>query len=104
MAIRDETRMLLESMTRLFEDKSTKTVIDRAEIGTFADDLWRAVAETGVPLAALPESPGVPTPNGPTFMRYCGWPAAIPRRSRLRKQCWPAGSPRVQDLILQTDQ
>jgi acyl-CoA dehydrogenase len=58
MAIRDETRMLLESMTRLFEDKSTKTVIDRAEIGTFADDLWRAVAETGVPLAALPESAG----------------------------------------------
>jgi acyl-CoA dehydrogenase len=58
MAIRDETRMLLESMNRLFEDKSTKPVIDRAEAGVFADDLWRAVAETGVPLAALPESAG----------------------------------------------
>ena len=58
MAIRDETRMLLESMTRLFEDKSTKPVIDRAETGIFADDLWRAVAETGVPLAALSESAG----------------------------------------------
>jgi acyl-CoA dehydrogenase len=58
MAIRDETRMLLESMTRLFEDKSVKQVIDRAETGVFADDLWRAVAETGVPLAALPESAG----------------------------------------------
>jgi acyl-CoA dehydrogenase len=58
MAMRDETRMLLDSMTRLFEDKSTKQVIDRAETGVFADDLWRAVAETGVPLAALPESAG----------------------------------------------
>jgi acyl-CoA dehydrogenase len=58
MAIRDETRMLLESMTRLFEDKSTKPVIDAAEAGTFASDLWKAVAETGVPLAALPESAG----------------------------------------------
>ena len=58
MAIRDETRMLLESMTRLFEDKSAKQVIDRSETGMFADDLWRAVAETGVPLAALPESAG----------------------------------------------
>jgi acyl-CoA dehydrogenase len=58
MAMRDETRMLLDSMTRLFEDKSTKQVIDRAEAGVFADDLWRAVAETGVPLAALPEAAG----------------------------------------------
>src|SRR3954451_25344022 len=58
MAMRDETRMLLDSMTRLFEDKSTKAVIDQAETGVFADDLWRAVAETGVPLAALPESAG----------------------------------------------
>jgi acyl-CoA dehydrogenase len=58
MAIRDETRMLLESMNRLFEDKSTKQVIDAAETGTFAADLWQSVAETGVPLAALPESAG----------------------------------------------
>jgi len=58
MAIRDETRILLENMTRLFEDKSTKQVIDRAETGAFAADLWQAVAETGVPLAALPEASG----------------------------------------------
>jgi acyl-CoA dehydrogenase len=58
MAIRDETRMLLESMNRLFEDKSTKQVIDRAETGFFATDLWHAVADTGVPLAALPEAAG----------------------------------------------
>ncbi len=58
MAIRDETRMLLESMGRLFEDLCTKQVVDAAETGVFAADLWRAVSETGVPLAALPESAG----------------------------------------------
>jgi acyl-CoA dehydrogenase len=58
MAMRDETRMLLESMSRLFEDKCTKQVIDAAETGVFAADLWQAVAETGLPLAALPESAG----------------------------------------------
>jgi acyl-CoA dehydrogenase len=58
MAIRDETRMLLESMTRLFEDKSTKQVIDRSETGEFATELWQVVADTGVPLAALPDTAG----------------------------------------------
>ncbi len=58
MAIRDETRMLLESMSRLFEDKCTKQIIDAAETGVFAQGLWDAVAETGLPLAALPESAG----------------------------------------------
>jgi acyl-CoA dehydrogenase len=58
MAMRDETRMLLESMGRLFEDKCTKQVVDLAEKGSFPEDLWRAVSESGVPLAALPESAG----------------------------------------------
>jgi acyl-CoA dehydrogenase len=58
MAMRDETRMLLESMSRLFEDKCTKQVVNLAEKGNFPDELWRAVSETGVPLAALPESAG----------------------------------------------
>ncbi len=58
MAVTDETRMLLESMTRLFEDKATRQVIDRAEAGDFAADLWHAVSQTGVPLAALPEAAG----------------------------------------------
>jgi acyl-CoA dehydrogenase len=58
MAMRDETRMLLDSMTRLFEDNCPKSVVDASEKGVFAADLWRAVAETGVPLAALPESAG----------------------------------------------
>lgn len=58
MAMREETRMLLDSMDRLFGDKSTRPVIDRAEKGEFAAALWQAIAETGVPLAALPESAG----------------------------------------------
>ena len=37
MAMRDETRMLLESMNRLFEDHCTKAVADGAETGTFPD-------------------------------------------------------------------
>ena len=58
MAIRDETRMLLESMNRLFEDHCTKQVADLAETGVFAQSLWDQVAESGVPLAALPEAAG----------------------------------------------
>src|SRR5579863_4229469 len=58
MAIRDETRMLLESMSRLFQDHCTKQVADAAETGVFAQALWDAVSETGVPLAALPEAAG----------------------------------------------
>jgi len=58
MAMRDETRMLLESVTRLFENMCAKPVIDLAETGVFAQALWQAVAETGVPLAALPEGAG----------------------------------------------
>lgn len=58
MPLRDETRILLESMDRLFQDKCTKPLLDAAEKGTFPTDLWQTVAETGVPLAALPESSG----------------------------------------------
>lgn len=58
MAIRDETRMLLESMNRLFEDHCTKQVADAAETGVFPQALWDQVAESGVPLAALPEAAG----------------------------------------------
>jgi len=51
--MRDETRMLLESMGRLFEDHCTKAVADAAEAGSFPAALWQAVSETGVPLAGV---------------------------------------------------
>jgi alkylation response protein AidB-like acyl-CoA dehydrogenase len=54
--MRDETRMLLESMTRLFEDHCTKAVADAAEAGTFPAALWQAVSATGVPLAGIADS------------------------------------------------
>ncbi|HET6182021.1 MAG TPA: acyl-CoA dehydrogenase family protein [Acetobacteraceae bacterium] len=58
MAQREETRLLLDSMNRLFEERSTKEIVDRAEKGAFPAELWKAVAETGVPLAAVPEAAG----------------------------------------------
>ena len=94
MAIRDETRMLLESMSRLFEDHCTKQVVDAAETGVFARTLWDAVAETGVPLAALPEvSRGAPMPSGPICTPRCGSRAGMPRPFLWRKPCSPGGPP-----------
>ncbi len=54
----EDTRLLLDSLDRLFTDHATKTVLDGAESGTFPAALWRAVSDTGVPLAAVPESAG----------------------------------------------
>lgn len=54
--MREETRMLLESMGRLFEDHCTKPVADAAEAGTFPASLWQAVSDTGVPLAGIADS------------------------------------------------
>ncbi len=54
--MRDETRMLLESMGRLFEDHCTKAVADAAETGVFPDALWHALSESGVPLAGMVDS------------------------------------------------
>jgi acyl-CoA dehydrogenase len=51
--MRDETRMLLESIGRLFEDHCTRQVADAAEAGIFPDALWQAVSGTGVPLAGV---------------------------------------------------
>jgi alkylation response protein AidB-like acyl-CoA dehydrogenase len=54
--MRDETRMLLESMGRLFEDHCTKQVADAAETGAFPDALWQAVSDSGVPLGGVADS------------------------------------------------
>jgi acyl-CoA dehydrogenase len=54
--MRDETRMLLESIGRLFEDHCTRQVADAAEAGIFPDALWQAVSGTGVPLAGVIDS------------------------------------------------
>jgi hypothetical protein len=54
--MRDETRMLLESMGRLFEDHCTKAITDAAEAGTFPAALWQAISESGVPLGGVIDS------------------------------------------------
>jgi len=58
MAIRDETRMLLESMSRLFEDHCTKQGRRRRRNRRLCPIPVGSGRQTGVPLAALPESAG----------------------------------------------
>jgi acyl-CoA dehydrogenase len=76
--MRDETRMLLESMSRLFEDHCTKAVADAAEAGTFPDALWHAVSDSGVPLGGVADS-GVDWSDLYAVLRVAGrFAAAIP--------------------------
>ena len=73
--MRDETRMLVESMGRLFADHCTKQVIDAAEAGTFPDGLWHAISETGVPLGGVADS-GVEWSDLYAVLRVAGRNAA----------------------------
>lgn len=73
--MRDETRMLLESMGRLFEDHCTKQVSDAAEAGTFPAALWQAVSDSGVPLGGIADS-GVEWSDLYAVLRVAGGYAA----------------------------
>lgn len=53
--IRDD---LAKTIDRVFEQHCGKPVRESAESGTWPADLWRAIEEVGLPLAALPESAG----------------------------------------------
>ena len=76
--MRDETRMLLESMGRLFEDHCTKPVADAAETGTFPAALWQAVSDSGVPLGGVVDS-GVEWSDLYAVLRVAGrYAAPIP--------------------------
>ncbi len=76
--MRDETRMLLESMSRLFEDHCTKPVADAAEAGTFPAALWRAVSESGVALGGVVDA-GVEWSDLYAVLRVAGrYAAPIP--------------------------
>ena len=94
MAMRDETRMLLESMTRLFEDKATKQVVDARRKGHASRPICGK--RSARPVCRWPRCrnrPAVPMRNGPTCTACCASPAVMQRRFRWRKRCWPAGSP-----------
>jgi alkylation response protein AidB-like acyl-CoA dehydrogenase len=76
--MRDETRMLLESMSRLFEDHCTKAVADAAEGGMFPTALWQAVSESGVPQGGVADS-GVEWSDLYAVLRVAGrYAAPIP--------------------------
>lgn len=53
----DEIRtILVDQANKLFTDHATKDVIDTAEQGTWPDELWQALEETGLTRAAVPEN------------------------------------------------
>jgi acyl-CoA dehydrogenase len=89
--MRDETRMLLESMDRLFGDHCTKEVADKAETGRFPDALWRAVSESGVPLGGVADS-GVEWADLYAVLRVAGRYAAPIPLAETMLAAWLASS------------
>jgi hypothetical protein len=89
--MRDETRMLLESMGRLFQDHCTKAVADTAEAGTFPQALWQAVSESGVPLGGLVDS-GVDWADLYAVLRVAGRFAAPIPLAETMLAAWIASS------------
>ena len=89
--MRDETRMLLESMGRLFEDHCTKAVADAAEAGTFPAALWQAVSESGVPLGGVVDS-GVEWSDLYAVLRVAGRYAAPIPLAETMLAAWLASS------------
>jgi alkylation response protein AidB-like acyl-CoA dehydrogenase len=89
--MRDETRMLLESMGRLFEDHCTKPVAEAAEAGTFPDALWQAVSDSGVPLGGVADS-GVEWSDLYAVLRVAGRYAAPIPLAETMLAAWAASS------------
>ncbi len=89
--MRDETRMLLESMGRLFEDHCTKSVADAAEAGAFPQALWQAVSESGVPLGGVVDS-GVDWSDLYASLRVAGRFAAPIPLAETMLAAWIASS------------
>lgn len=51
----DITRMLILSTTKIMKDLSTKEVVNEAEKGIWAAELWETLAESGMVTVAVPE-------------------------------------------------
>ena len=56
--MKEETRLILDTTTRILRDFCTPEVVDSSESGTFAADLWQTLEENGLILAGLPEHLG----------------------------------------------
>ena len=55
----NEMRALVaDTAARIFAAGCAKEVVDAAEDGTFAEELWRTLEETGLTVAAVPEEKG----------------------------------------------
>jgi acyl-CoA dehydrogenase len=91
MAMRDETRMLVESMDRLFADHCTKQMIDAAEAGRFPAALWQMISETGVPLGSIADS-GVEWSDLYAVLRVAGRHAAPVPLAETMLAAWLASS------------
>lgn len=92
--MRDETRMLLETMGRLFEDHCTKSIADAAETGTFPQKLWEAVSDTGVPLGGIIDS-GVEWSDLYAVLRVAGRHAAPIPLAETMLAAWIASGARL---------
>jgi acyl-CoA dehydrogenase len=54
----DAQKLIVDTATRLFEDKCKPETLRQAARGEWSGDLWQQVEETGLPLASIPESAG----------------------------------------------
>lgn len=54
----EEQQLILETTVRVLSDLCTTEVVNGSESGTFANQLWRTLTETGLTLAGFPESVG----------------------------------------------
>ena len=71
--------VLVDTVTRIFSELSTPTVISQAEEGEPAEQLWNALCESAVPWAWVPEEyggVGASVADGAAILRLAGKYAA----------------------------
>ena len=92
----DDLSLVLEQADRLFRQHVTKDRLEAADTGAWQAEIWRAVAEAGLPLTLVPEAQGgigltpavamrlvrraacfaLPVPFGETMLAAAFWAAA----------------------------
>ena len=58
MALNEQQVMIRDTLQRLLTDMCPPDVVDAAEQGTFPQELWQTLAETGLTLAGIAEAAG----------------------------------------------
>ena len=54
--MRETQKLLTESAGRIFTDLCTRDRVEAAEAGTWPQELWQALADTGLTAAAVSEA------------------------------------------------